>query len=310
MKSCQRVSAGCIISREVLLGEKWKGSLGMGFSENMEFEAVDAGEDGDLHESTIYGPVDSWRFGKSLGVDLIVRTSTCSFNCVYCQLGHIQDITTERRLFVTTERVMRDLKASAWRGSDIITFSGSGEPTLALNLGEAVRAIKEYTGITTHVLTNGTLLHLPEVREALCAADRVSVKLDAPDEKTFQRVNRPAAGITLERIIEETTRFRAEFKGHLDSQVMYLLANRSMTEALCEILNRIRPDEVQLNTPKRAYPAEWFIETRGRYDYDRAPAKLTKLRVIEPEEAEEVERIIAERTGLPVSSVYGGENDS
>lgn len=282
----------------------------MGFSESMELERADACVNDDLHESTIYGPVDSWRFGRSLGVDLIVRASTCSFNCVYCQLGHIQDITAERRLFVTTERVMQDLKASAWRGSDIITFSGSGEPTLALNLEDAVLEIKKFTGITTHVLTNGTLLHLPEVREALCKADRVSVKLDAPDEKTFQRVNRPVAGISLEQIIENTIRFRKEFRGHLDSQVMYLLANRNMTDALCEILNRIRPDEVQLNTPKRAYPAEWFIETRGRYEYDRAPTKLTRLRVISPEEAEEVERIIAERTGLPVSSVYGGENNS
>lgn len=282
----------------------------MGFSENLDLEIVDAGVDGAPRESTIYGPVDSWRFGKSLGVDLIVQTSICSFNCVYCQLGSIQVITAERQLFVTTERVMRDLEGSAWRGSAILTFSGSGEPTLALNLAEAVRAIKDYTGITTHVLTNGTLLHIPEVREALCAADRVSVKLDAPDEKTFQRVNRPAEGITLARIIEETIRFRGEFKGYLDSQVMYLPANRNMTEALCEILNRIRPDEVQLNTPTRAYPGDWFIETRGRYDRGSAPAKLSKLRVIEPGEAGEVERIIAERTGLPVSSVYGGENKS
>ena len=85
--------------------------------------------------STIYGPVDSWRFGRSLGVDLILVSSVCSFNCVYCQLGNIQEITAGRRLFVPTERVMEDLRASDWRGSDIVTFSGSGEPTLALNLG-------------------------------------------------------------------------------------------------------------------------------------------------------------------------------
>ncbi len=282
-----------------------RAALGMAQSEKLEIEVADAGLDGAVRESTIYGPVDSWRFGKSLGVDLIVQTSVCSFNCVYCQLGNIQVVTAERQLFVTTERVMRDLEASEWRGSDIITFSGSGEPTLALNLGEALRAIKDYTGITTHVLTNGTLLHLPEVREALCEADRVSIKLDAADEETFQRVNRPAEGFTLERIVEETIRFREEFQGHLDIQVMYLPANRDMTEALCDLLNRIRPDEVQLNTPKRAYPADWFIETRGRYDHGSAPAKLSKLRVIPPEEAEEIERIIAERTGLPVSSVYG-----
>lgn len=257
--------------------------------------------------STIYGPVGSWRFGSSLGVDLILKNSVCSFNCVYCQLGKIQIVTAERQLFVETDRVMADLEAAGWQGCDTITFSGSGEPTLALNIGECIEKIKERTGITTHVLTNGTLLHLPEVAEALCKADRVSVKLDAADEDTFQRVNRPAPGITLAGIVEATVKFREVYGGHLDSQVMFQPVNAGMAEALCEILLRIRPDEVQLNTPKRAYPAAWFVETRGRYDRAKAPAKLSKLRPITEAEAEEAERIIREKTGLAVSSVYGEE---
>jgi hypothetical protein len=80
-----------------------------------------------------------------------------------------------------------------------------------------------------------------------------------------------------------------------------------MGEALCGLLVRIRPDEVQLNTPKRAYPAAWFVETRGRYDYAEAPAKLSKLRAITRPEAEDVERLIRGRTGLSVSSVHGEE---
>jgi wyosine [tRNA(Phe)-imidazoG37] synthetase (radical SAM superfamily) len=270
-----------------------------------KLKVIGEGDSGGLHPSSIYGPVSSWRFGQSLGVDMILQASVCSFNCVYCQLGSIQIVTAERRLFVTTERVMADLEKADWQGSDIVTFSGSGEPTLALNIGEAVRAVKERTGIVTHVLTNGTLLHLPEVRDALCFADRVSVKLDAPDEEMFQRVNRPAPGVTLAGIVEATVKFRAEFTGHLDSQVMYLPANRGMTDALCDFLNKIQPDEVQLNTPKRAYPAEWFLETRGRYDRNKAPAKLSELRTIEVEEAEEIERVIKERTGFVVSSIYG-----
>ncbi len=256
--------------------------------------------------STIYGPVDSWRFGRSLGVDLILRTSVCSFNCVYCQLGDIQVVTGGRRLFVPTARVMADLAASPWRGSDIITFSGSGEPTLATNLGEAIREVGAMTGITTHVLTNGTLLDDPDVADALSLADRVSVKLDAADEETFRRVNRPVPGVTLAGIVEAAARFRRAYRGHLDSQVMFLPANRGMAEKLCDLLLRIRPDEVQLNTPRRAYPSEWFLETRGRYDYSQAPARLHRLKVIAEDEAQEAGRIIRERTGLKVSSVYGG----
>jgi wyosine [tRNA(Phe)-imidazoG37] synthetase (radical SAM superfamily) len=271
-----------------------------------ELKTIGPGDEGRLHPSAVYGPVSSWRFGSSLGVDLILQASVCSFNCVYCQLGSIQVVTLERRLFVETARVMADLERAEWQGADLVTFSGSGEPTLALNLGEAVRAVGERTGITTHVLTNGTLLHLPEVREALRGADRVSVKLDAPDEEMFQRVNRPAPGATLAGIVEATIRFRSEFTGHLDSQVMYMPLNQQMTGELCDLLNKIRPDEVQLNTPKRAYPAEWFVETRGRYDRASAPAKLSQLRTIPVEEAEEVERVIRERTGLVVSSIYDG----
>jgi wyosine [tRNA(Phe)-imidazoG37] synthetase (radical SAM superfamily) len=268
---------------------------------------IGIGDEGGLHPSTVYGPVSSWRFGSSLGVDLILQASVCSFNCVYCQLGAIQVVTAERRLFVTTERVMADLEKADWRGADLVTFSGSGEPTLALNIGEAVRAVKEWTGITTHVLTNGTLLHLPEVREALCVADRVSVKLDASDEAMFRRVNRPAPGVTIAGIVEATIQFRSEFTGHMDTQVMFMPANRAMTEQLCELLNKIRPDEVQLNTPRRAYPARWFIETRGRYDPSKAPAKVSELRTLSHDEAEAVENIIREKTGLPVSSIYNGE---
>ena len=272
-----------------------------------ELKVIGPGDETGGHPSAIYGPVDSWRFGSSLGVDLILQASVCSFNCVYCQLGSIQIVTGERRLFVTTARVMADLEKAPWRGADIVTFSGSGEPTLALNLGEALGAIKERPGIVTHVLTNGPLLHLPEVREALCRADRVSVKLDAPDEAMFQRVNRPVPGVTLAGIVEATIAFRREFGGHLDSQVMYMPVNRAMTDALCDLLNKFRPDEVQLNTPKRAYPASWFVETRGRYGREDAPARLSELRTIGAGEAGEVKRVIREKTGLAVSSVYGGE---
>jgi wyosine [tRNA(Phe)-imidazoG37] synthetase (radical SAM superfamily) len=256
-------------------------------------------------QSTIYGPVDSWRFGFSLGVDLILRTSVCSFNCVYCQLGSIQEITNERQLFVKTEKVMSDLKKSDWQKSDIITFSGSGEPTLARNLGETLKKIKEYTNIETHVLTNGTLLENKAVRSELCNADRVSVKLDAVDEKMFATVNRPFNGITLQSILSGTKIFRKEFSGFFDTQIMFLPSNRKMTAQLCDLINEIKPDEVQLNTPKRAYPSSWFIESRGRYDYKKSKVKLHDLKVIEREEAIEIENQIRKKTGLVVSSVYG-----
>lgn len=89
-----------------------------------------------MNISSVYGPVPSWRAGKSLGIDLILHTSTCSFNCIYCQLGAIQNVTNIRRLFVSTKQVIDDFFNSNWQSADIITYSGSGEPTLATNLGK------------------------------------------------------------------------------------------------------------------------------------------------------------------------------
>ena len=95
--------------------------------------------------SCVYGPVNSWRMGKSLGIDLLKVDSICSFACVYCQLGKINRLTDERKLFVPTAEVISELKKSNWREADVITFSGSGEPTLAANLGEAICAAKNLT---------------------------------------------------------------------------------------------------------------------------------------------------------------------
>jgi len=123
--------------------------------------------------SCIYGPVRSWRLGESLGVDLLCVNSICSFECVYCQLGKINRLTTNRDVFVTTEKVLEDLNIYEWQKADVITFSGSGEPTLAKNLGDVIRNIKDLTANPIVVLTNSTLLHLPEVRKEISQADKI-----------------------------------------------------------------------------------------------------------------------------------------
>src|SRR5947209_19916192 len=94
----------------------------------------------DMNEvSTVYGPVNSWRVGRSLGVDLLAVNSVCSFRCVYCQLGRINVHTDERRVYVPTLKVLADLRASAWLEADVVTLSGSGEPTPAAHMGWVVR---------------------------------------------------------------------------------------------------------------------------------------------------------------------------
>ncbi|MGC9330206.1 MAG: radical SAM protein [Candidatus Hinthialibacter sp.] len=254
--------------------------------------------------SSVYGPVPSWRVGQSLGIDLICETSVCSFNCIYCQLGTIQVLTNQRKLFIPTEKVIQDFKESDWRKSDIITYSGSGEPTLAKNLGEVARKIREITEIPQLVLTNGTQLNNPDLISDLSHIQRVYVKLDAASETVFQRVNRPAPGVTLAKIVQWTKDFKKQYSGFLGVQTMFLPVNRNEVEGLAEILQEIGPDEVQLNTPTRPYPRSWHIASRGGHSKELRPYESVPLRTITLEDAEEIERTLRKKTGLKILSVY------
>jgi wyosine [tRNA(Phe)-imidazoG37] synthetase (radical SAM superfamily) len=255
-------------------------------------------------ESTVYGPVLSWRVGQSLGIDLILETSVCSFNCIYCQLGSIQVISNQRKVFVQTSKVIDDFKASLWQKSDIITYSGSGEPTLARNLGEIASHIARITDIPQLVLTNGTLLNDPEVIADLQKVDRVFVKIDAASEDKFQRINRPVSGVTLESIVKSAQNFKRQFNGVLGVQVMFLPLNKGDVDQLAKLLIDIKPDEVQLNTPTRPYPKSWHIAARGGHNKDLRPYESTPLRAISIEDAQEIEDRLKELTGLNIVSVY------
>lgn len=274
----------------------------------------------DLAPSSTYGPVKSWRLGKSLGIDLIMDPSTCSFNCTYCQLGFIQKITTERKLFIETKKVLEDFLASNWQEADIITFSGSGEPTLATNLGEVIKEIKKITNKKIAILTNGTLFNDPIVRKDVLNADIISVKLDAPDDKTLRAINRPANGISLETILSGIKKLKENIKTSkhqntntsthqhkiLQIQTMFMPQNKNQIEALAMLLNEIKPDEVALNTPTRPYPRGWDIITRGAHGDDAKKIKFpTKsLKQLTQEEADGIENKLKELTGLKIISVY------
>ena len=253
--------------------------------------------------SSVYGPVCSWRVGMSLGIDPLCLNSICSFNCTYCQLGFIQVRINQRHCFVPTEKMLEDLRKSEWQRADIITFSGSGEPTLALNLGEAIRAVKKYTRKPVLVLTNGTLLELEEVQDDLEEADKVFLKLDAASEKTFRRINRPVNGVRLEKIVQSIVEFRQHYPGHLGIQMMITPVNIHEIEEFGRLLNRIRPREIQLNAPARPYPQEWVLQTRGSHDGVDYPAKT--LKTISREQFQRIETRLAELTGLEIKSLYG-----
>lgn len=256
-------------------------------------------------KSSVYGPVHSWRVGSSLGVDLLLQTSTCSFNCIYCQLGDIQLKTAERKIYVPTAQLEHDLRRSRWEEADIITFSGSGEPTLALNLAEAIHLVKEYTHKPVMILTNATLLHDPAVIQDLQEADVVSCKLDAATEAGLKQMNRPVAGVTLESIVSGIKNLKANYRGKVALQCMFMPTNFREVEQMADLINEIHPDEVQLNTPKRAYPLEWHLDSRGNHGDKPYPTR--ELRTVSPPQADEIEALLQEKTHVPILSIYKKE---
>jgi len=202
--------------------------------------------------SIIYGPVPSWRLGRSLGIDLLsTQGKTCSFDCVYCQLGRTVHFLIERKEFVPISRLVLELEPVRGVAADYATFSGVGEPTLARNLGQAIKIVKPVLGLPVAVLTNSSLMPREDVRQELARADVVVAKLDAPNEKLFRAINKPGAGYSLNEILQGIRRFRSEFSGKLALQMMFIEANKDGASEMAKIAERLSPDEVQLNTPLR-----------------------------------------------------------
>lgn len=200
----------------------------------------------------LYGPVDSWRFGQSLGVDpLAARDKMCPFSCVYCQYGQTSRPSLRRQAFVSPERLQAEARSLGELSFDCITFAGLGEPTLASNLPELVAAIREIWARPAIVLTGSALLARPDVRRDLQAFDQVIAALDAPDEALFKRINRPPSGYpySLAAIVDGIRRLRQGYAGRLVLQIMLLKANLGAAPQLADLARSLAPDEVQLNTP-------------------------------------------------------------
>ncbi len=202
--------------------------------------------------SVIYGPVPSWRLGRSLGIDLLnTQRKVCSFNCVYCQLGETNRFILDPEEFVSLEQLAREMRSVRQIEADYATFSGMGEPTLAGNLGEAIQLARLVLGLPIAVLTNSSLMFRENVRQELAHADTIVAKLDVPNEELFALVNRPAHGLHFSQIVEGIRRFRNEYRGKLALQVMFIEANRNYASEIAALTRQISPDELQINTPLR-----------------------------------------------------------
>ena len=207
----------------------------------------------------LFGPVPSRRLGISLGVDL-VPLKTCTLNCIYCECGRTTNLTLERKEYVPFTTVKEELTFYFANNPkpDYITFSGSGEPTLNSRIGDVLRFIENQSpDISVALLTNGTLFSEKQVREDVKDASVVIPSLDAATEKIFKKINRPSPHLQVDTIIDGLVRFRKEYSGQIWLEI-FIVSGMNDTEheltALKQAIEKIEPDQVQLNTLDRPGP--------------------------------------------------------
>jgi len=202
----------------------------------------------------VFGPVPSRRLGLSLGVDLI-PPKTCTFDCLYCQVGRTTSRTLEPKPFVPVREVVAEIKRKILKNvPDAITLAGSGEPTLYSEIDQVIASIKKMTEIKVALLTNGALFWKEEIRQRVLKADIIMPTLSSAFDHTFREIHRPHPGLDLATIINGLKMLRQDYKGQIFLEVVFLAGvndTKREVEALKNLVKQISPEKIQLNTVVR-----------------------------------------------------------
>jgi len=213
-----------------------------------------------------FGPVPSRRLGRSLGINNI-PAKTCTYSCVYCQLGRTSQLTVKRRAFYNPEKIFNEVKrkvevaVSRNEKIDYLTFVPDGEPSLDINLGKEISLLKQI-GVPIAVLTNASLLWYEDVKEDLLKANLVSLKMDSVNQVLWRKINRPHTSLSLNKILDSIVSFADDFEGILITETM-LIDEIEYGAELREIASFLQ----ELNGLKKAYiaiptrpPAEKWVK--------------------------------------------------
>jgi len=212
----------------------------------------------------VFGPVPSRRLGKSLGVNNI-PAKTCSYSCIYCQLGRTTDFSIERREFYPVEEIVGEVIEALRRLKgevDYVTYVPDGEPTLDVNLGREVEKIREKSEVKLAILTNGSLLFREDVRNDLMGFDVISVKIDAVKERIWRIINRPHKELRVKEVLGGVREFARTYSGTLITETMLIKGVNDRGESVSEVaefLARIRPAKAYISIPTRP-PAEPWVQ--------------------------------------------------
>jgi len=212
--------------------------------------------------SLAFGPVPSRRLGRSIGVN-VVPFKACTFSCIYCQLGATTILRTRRMRYFEPEIIasaVQDILDNVKEDVDAVTVLGEGEPTLASNLSKIVEELRKIWHGRIALISNGSLFYKREVREGAKDFDVVSVNISAGDEQVFQKLHRPAKGLTLPKVMVGLRQFRRTYQGELWTETMLVKGVNDGADQLELIRNEIvsiRADRSFLTVPTRPPTLSW-----------------------------------------------------
>lgn len=211
----------------------------------------------------IFGPINSRRFGISLGIDLSPALKQCNFDCLYCELAPSATVDHQSQV-ISVDEIMQALSEALEHHDriDVITLTANGEPTLYPYLDELMMRIDAIKGeVQTLILTNSATLSDPKVFESLLGLDQVKLSLDAVTPEVFKKIDRPDPGIDVKDIAEAVIAFSKAFKGRLFIEILFvhgLNDSDGEIKALDDILRQIHAERIDIGTIDRppAYPVE------------------------------------------------------
>ncbi|ABB43912.1 Radical SAM [Sulfurimonas denitrificans DSM 1251] len=210
---------------------------------------------------TIFGPINSRRFGSSLGVDLSPALKQCNFDCLYCELA--PSATTDKQIeVVEVSTIIDELKTHLHDKIDVITLTANGEPTLYPHLDKLIEEIDKIKNSTqTLILTNSATLVDDRIFSLLLKLDQVKLSLDAVSDNVFKRIDRPHKNIDIAKIVQKVEEFSHVYRGKLFIEILFVHGLNDTKEEiykLNEVLLKINATRIDLGTIDRppAYPVE------------------------------------------------------
>ena len=207
----------------------------------------------------IFGPINSRRFGMSLGVDLSPSSKQCNFDCLYCELAPMLSVAEQSKV-VSVEEIINALKEHLDENIDVITLTANGEPTLYPHLSCLIDEINKIKSSTqTLILTNSATLVHQDIFDNLLKLDQVKLSLDAISPDIFKKIDRPHESIKITEVVQKVKEFSKVYKGKLFIEILFVYGlndTKEEIQKLNEALLDIHALRIDLGTIDRppAYP--------------------------------------------------------